>query len=485
MPLDCGHEAALHFRNAADDHKLESFSSGKPITEDSMIKQLALDDLKKQLRGELLQPSHAGYDNARSIFNAMIDHRPGAIVFCSGPADAAACVRFARQHGLPLSIRGGGHNVAGNSVCEGGVMLHMGKLNGVHVDVKNRTATAQPGVTLGDYDRATTPLDLVTPVGVVSRTGIAGLTLGGGLGWLMGKYGLACDNLISAEVVTAEGNTVHASETETPDLLWGLRGGGGNFGIVTELRYRLHPLEPTIAGLLLYPLEKSKDVLRFFREITHHCPDNLAVAAALLSSPDGTPVSAFVICYNGDPQQGEKILAPIRAFGPPLADAVGPVPFIQHQSMFDAAYPPGQQHYWKSGFMNSLPEEAMDVVIEHFARRASPLSSLMFEHMHGAASRVPADATAFANRFDHYNFSAFGVWEHAKDNDLNRKWVQNFWQAMQPHLSGRAYVNYLGQEGADRVREAYGPNFDRLAALKKKYDPTNFFRLNQNIPPAT
>jgi len=448
------------------------------------MSQAAVEELKEQVRGEVLRPADAGYDEARCIYNAMIDRRPAAIVFCSGTADAAACVRFARERDLPLSIRGGGHNVAGNAVCEGGVMLHMGKLKGVQVDVKNRTATAQPGVTLGDYDGATTPLDLVTPLGVVSRTGIAGLTLGGGLGWLMGKHGLACDNLLGAEVVTAEGKIVQASETENADLLWGLRGGGGNFGIVTELRYRLHRLETTIGGLLIYPLEKSKEVLRFFREITHQCPDELMVAAAILNSPDGIPVSAFVVCYNGDPRQGEKVLAPIRAFGPPVADTVGPVPFIQHQSMFDATYPPGQFHYWKSGFMDSLPEEAMDVAIEHFARRSSPLSSLMIEHMHGVASRIPADATAFPHRFDHYNLSGFGIWADARDHELNRKWVQDFWQAARPYLSGRAYVNYLSQEGADRVREAYGPNYDRLAALKKKYDPTNFFRFNQNIPPA-
>jgi FAD/FMN-containing dehydrogenase len=449
-----------------------------------MMNLAAIEELKKQVCGQVLQPSDVGYGESRSIYNAMIDRRPAAIVLCAGTADAAACVRFAREHDLPLSIRGGGHNVAGNAVCDGGVMLHMGKLKGVRVNVKNRTAAAQPGVTLGDYDRATTPYDLVTPTGVVSRTGIAGLTLGGGLGWLMGKHGLACDNLMGAEVVTAEGKTVQASETENADLLWGLRGGGGNFGVVTELRYRLHPLEPTIGGLLIYPLEKSKEVLRFYREITHQCPDELAVAAALLNSPDGTPVSAFAVCYNGDPKQGERVLAPIRAFGPPVADAVGPVPFVQHQSMFDAAYPPGQLHYWKAGFMNSLPEEAMEVAMEHFAHRPSPLTTLFFEHMHGAASRVPADATAFAHRFDHYNFSAFGVWKDAKDNDVNRKWVQDLWQAARPHLSGRAYVNYLGQEGAGRVREAYGPNYERLAALKKNYDPTNFFRLNQNIPPA-
>ena len=449
-----------------------------------MINPAALAELKKQARGEVLQSSDAGYHEARSIYNAMIDRRPGAIVFCSGTADAAASVRFAREHDLPLSIRGGGHNVAGNAVCDGGVMLHMGNLRGVRVDVKNRTSIAQPGVTLGDYDQATSPHNLVTPVGVVSRTGIAGLTLGGGLGWLMSKYGLACDNLMSAEMVTAEGKTVQASETENPDLLWGLRGGGGNFGVVTELRYRLHPLEPCIGGMLIYPIEKSKEVLRFFREIAHQSPDNLVAMAGLLNTPDGTPVSAIVVCYNGDPKQGEKILAPIRAFGPPVADTVAPIAYLELQSMFDATYPTGQLHYWKSGFMNSLSDEAMDVAIEHFAQRRSPLTSLTFEHMHGAASRVPVDATAFPHRFDHFNFSIFGIWQDAKDNDANRKWIQGLWQDVGKHLSGRAYVNYMSQEGTDRVREAYGTNYERLAALKKKYDPTNFFRLNQNIPPA-
>ena len=448
------------------------------------MNQSAIEELKKQVRGEVLLPSHSGYDEARTVYNAMIDRRPGVIVRCSGTADAVACVQFAREHDLPLSIRGGGHNVAGNAVCEGGVMLHMGKLTGVRVDVNQRVATVEPGVTLGDYDRATHSQGVVTPVGVVSRTGIAGLTLGGGLGWLMGKYGLTCDNLIGAEVVTAEGNVVQASEAENSDLFWGLRGGGGNFGIVTEFRYRLYPLEPTISGLLIYPLEKTKEVLRFFREIAQECRDELAIAAALLNSPDGVPVCGFVVCYNGDPSQGEKVLAPIRAFGPPLADLVGPIPFIQHQSMFDPMYPPGQLHYWKAGFVKSLSEEVMDVAIEHFPRRPSSQTSLMLEHIHGAASRVPVDATAFAHRFDGFNLSAFGVWEDARDNEVNREWVQGFWRDAQPHLSGRAYVNYLGQEGADRVREAYGPNYERLAALKRKYDPTNFFRLNQNIPPS-
>jgi FAD/FMN-containing dehydrogenase len=448
------------------------------------MNRVATEELKKQVRGEVLLPLDAGYDEARSVYNAMIDRRPAAIVYCSGTEDAAACVRFAREHDVHLSIRGGGHSVAGNAVSDGGVMLHMGKLKGVRVDAKNRTAAAEPGVTLGDYDRATTTQKLVTPTGVVSRTGIAGLTLGGGLGWLMGRLGLACDNLMGAEVVTAEGKIVQASEEENADLLWGLRGGGGNFGIVTEFRYRLHPLDPTIGGLLIYPLEKCKEVLRFYREITQECPDELVVAAALLNSPDGVPVCGFAVSYNGDPAKGEKVLKPIRTFGPPVADTVAPVPFVQHQSMFDATYPTGQLHYWKAGFMNSLPDEAMDVAIEHFAHRSSLLTTLFFEHMHGAASRVPAEATAFAHRFDHYNFSAYGIWKDRSANDANVKWVQDFWKAARPFLSGRAYVNYLGQEGADRVREAYGPNYARLEALKKKYDRTNFFRLNQNIPPS-
>ena len=447
------------------------------------MNRAAIEELKKQVRGEVLQPSDAGYDEARSVYNVMIDRRPEAIVFSSGAEDAAASVRFARQHEGPLSIRGGGHSVAGNAVCDGGVMLHMGKLKGVEVDAKGRTAKAQPGVTLGDYDAATTPQNLVTPTGVVSRTGIAGLTLGGGLGWLMGKHGLACDNLMGAEVVTAEGKIVQANEIENSDLLWGLRGGGGNFGIVTEFRFRLHPLEPQIGGLLIYPLEKSKEVLRFYYDITHKCPDELMIAAALLNSPDGVPVIGFAVSYNGDPVKGEKLLAPIRSFGPPVADTIAQVSFTQMQTLFDATYPAGQLHYWKAGFMKSLTGEAMDTLIDHFARRPSPLSSLFIEHMHGAASRVPADATAFAHRFDHYNLSAYGIWVDPKANDANVKWVRDFWKDAQPFLSGRAYVNYLGQEGADRVREAYGPNFSRLAALKKKYDPTNFFRLNQNIPP--
>jgi FAD/FMN-containing dehydrogenase len=449
-----------------------------------MMKPSAIEGLKKQVRGEILQPGDAGYDEARSVYNAMIDRRPAVVVRPTGTEDVVAAVRFAHDQDLPLSIRGGGHSVSGNAACDGGVMLDMSKMKGIQIDTANRTATADPGLTLGDYDKATNAQQLVGPMGIVSKTGIAGLTLGGGMGWLIGKYGLACDNLIGAEVVTAEGKTVRASEEENPDLLWGLRGGGGNFGVVTKFQYRLHPLQPMLGGLLIHPVDKAREVLRFYREATQELPDELIVYAAMLTAPDGNVVSAMVAGYMGDPAKGEKALAPIRAFGPPLADTVSVVPYVQHQSMFDDAYPRGQFHYWKSGFMKSLSDEAIGALVEQFHRRPTPLTHFVLEHMHGAASRVPETATAFPHRFVHYNLGGFSIWDDRKDEDAGSEWVAGFWQAVKPYLSGRVYVNYLGQEGADRVREAYGPVFDRLAALKKKYDPTNFFRLNQNVPPA-
>lgn len=450
-----------------------------------MLTERALDDLKAQIRGQVLTPSDPAYTQARTIYNAMIDRRPAVIVYSSGAPDAAAAVRFAREHSLPISVRGGGHNVAGNAVCDNGLMLHMGRLNHVSVDAKNRASAAQPGAKLGDYDSATAPHGLVTPLGVVSQTGIAGLTLGGGLGWLLGKYGLACDNLIGAEVVTAEGTTIQTSEHENPDLLWGLRGGGGNFGIVTEFRYRLHPLPPVLAGMLVYPISQSREVLRFFRETAPDLPDELMLMAGLLDAPDGAPACAIVAGYFGDPAQGEKTLAPIRAFGKPLLDTIAPIGYQQLQTMYDASYPAGLCNYWKAGFMDSVPDAIIDLAMEQFHHRPSRRIVFIFEHMHGAASRVPVEATAFAHRFNHFNFSVFGVWDDPKDNEANVQWVRGVWQSAQPHLSGRAYVNYLGEEGASRVREAYGPNYLRLASLKKQYDPTNFFHLNQNIPPAS
>ncbi|MGH9817424.1 MAG: FAD-binding oxidoreductase [Candidatus Acidiferrales bacterium] len=444
----------------------------------------ATNHLRQKLRGELLAPADTGYDEARRIFNAMIDRHPALIVRCAHTDDVAAAVRFAREHSLPVSVKGAGHNVAGNAVCDHGVMIDCSGMKRIEVDTANRIAKAQPGPTLGEFDKATTAQGLFTTMGVVSKTGIAGLTLGGGLGWLMGKFGLACDNLMAAEVVTAEGKVVRASAEENADLLWGLRGGGGNFGIVTRFDYRLHPVEPVIGGLVLHPLGRAIELLRFYRELIANCPDPLTLYVAIQNGPDGTPVCGIAAGYCGEPAGGEGLLAPIRAFGSPIADMIAPVSYVQQQSMIDDFYTAGFSYYWRSAMLDTLSDEAMDVLLEYFQRRPSPLTQMFFEHMHGAASRVPPADTAFAHRSNQLNFSALGIWRESKETDANLAWMHEFWRDLRPHLARRAYVNYLGQEGAERVREAYGPNYERLVALKTKYDPTNFFRFNQNTQPA-
>ena len=448
-----------------------------------MLSERATQDLRKRLQGELLLPSDPGYDEARHIFNAMIDRRPAVIARCSTTQDVAASVQFAREHNLAVSVKGAGHNVAGNAVCDDGVMIDCSRMKGIEVDTKKRTAKAQPGLTLGEFDRATTAQALFTTMGVVSKTGIAGLTLGGGFGWLMGKFGLACDNLTAAEVVTAEGEVVRASGEENADLLWGLRGGGGNFGIVTRFEFRLHPVEPVIGGLLLYPFERAKELMQCYREAVANSPDELILLVAMEAGPDGTPLCGFGVGYCGDPAQNDKALARVRAFARPVVDTVAEVPYIQQQSMLDEGYPFGRYYYWKAGLMDQLSDEAMDVLVEYFPRRPSVLTQMFLEHIHGAASRVPVTATAFPHRYNQLNFSALAIWLDEKETEANMTWVRELWGDLRPHLAGRAYVNYLSQEGAERVREAYGPNYNRLVALKNKYDPTNFFRFNQNIQP--
>jgi FAD/FMN-containing dehydrogenase len=362
-------------------------------------------------------------------------------------------------------------------------MIDCSRMKSVRVDRANRVAVADPGVTLGEFDRSTTSENFVTTMGMVSKTGIAGLTLGGGLGWLMGRFGLACDNLIAAEVVTADGRVVRASEKENEDLLWGLRGGGGNFGIVTRFEYRLHPLEPTTGGLLLYPLERGADVLRHFRDITRSYPDELSVVQGLLNAPDGSPVAALGVNYCGEVAAAETALRPVRACGTPVADTVATSPYTQLQSMMDEAYPSGLYYYWKSGMMDTLNDAAIPILLHYFRTRPSPLTQMFFEHIHGAAARVPQQATAFAHRRELFNFTVLAFWKDAAESDANLAWLQSFWKDFQPHLGRGAYVNYLSQEGPERVRDAYGPNYQRLVALKRKYDPTNFFRYNQNISP--
>lgn len=447
------------------------------------MNQAAMQALRARLQGEMLKPGDAGYDEARRIYNAMIDRRPAVIVRCGATDDVVAAVEFAREHDLAVSIKGAGHNVAGNAVCEGGVMIDCSRMKGIEIDTARRTAEAQAGLTLGDFDKATTAHGLFTTMGVVSKTGIAGLTLGGGLGWLMGKFGLACDNLIGAEMVTAEGKVVRTSEQENSDLLWGLRGGGGNFGIVTRFEYRLHPVEPLMGGLILHPASELESLLHFYREQTAACPDELTLVAAMLNLPDGTPACGLGVAYCGDPAAGEKAVARLREFGKPIVDTVAPIPYVQQQSMLDDGYPAGLHHYWKASMMEAVSDEAVRLMGEYFRRRPSPLTQMFLEHIHGAASRVAPTATAFAHRREQFNFAVFGIWPEPKETRTNMAWLQEFWEKFQPYRTRGAYVNYLGQEGAERVREAYGPNYERLVALKQQYDPTNFFRFNQNIAP--
>jgi FAD/FMN-containing dehydrogenase len=432
---------------------------------------------------EVLRPDDAAYDDARSVFNAMIDRRPLVIVRCRSTEDVLRGVLLAREHDLVLSVRGGGHNVAGNAVCDGGVMLDLSPMRAVRVDPAARTAVAGPGALLGDLDRATQANGLATPLGVMSGTGIAGLTLGGGLGWLGGRFGLACDNLVAAEVVTAGGD-VRTVDAETyPDLLWGLRGGGGNFGVVTAFTYALHPVGPVLAGGLVHPWSAAADVLRFHDEFVATAPDELATAVSVFRDPDAGPLVSIGLCWSGDLADGERVLAPLRAFGAPLADTVTTLAYVDWQSAPDASYPRGRQHYWKSGYLRSLPDAAIDVLLDAVPDMPSTASGIGLQGMRGAASRVPVDATAFPHRTPQYDFLILGQWEDPADSERNIGWARRTFTAMTPHLADAVYVNNLGAEGPDRVRAAYGANHDRLVALKAKYDPDNVLRLNQNIKP--
>ena len=449
-----------------------------------MLSEAVTKNFQASLRGQLLTPADSEYDAARKVFNAMIDKRPKLIARCAGAADVVCCVQFAREHALPLSVRGGGHSVAGSGVSDGGLTIDFSRMKAIRVDPVRRTALAQPGLILGEFDRETQAFGLATTLGIVSMTGISGLTLGGGLGWLMGKHGLACDNVLSADVVTAEGKLVTANATENQDLFWGVRGAGANFGVVTSLEYRLHPVAPVLAGMLLYDMSKAKDFLRFYAEFSRSAPDELGTAFGMLTAPDGNPVAGAVAAYFGPVKEGEKVLKPLRSFGTPLADLIQPMSYVAAQSMLDVSYPQGFFHYWKSGFLRELSDGAMETMISFVRSKPTPGCQAFLEHLHGAARRVPPTETAFGNRDVEYNLLILAMSPDPADTEKNTRWARDFWAAMQPYVGGRVYVNYLGAEEAGRIREAYGPNYDRLAALKKKYDPTNFFRLNQNIRPA-
>ncbi|MBA2450319.1 MAG: FAD-binding oxidoreductase [Chloroflexi bacterium] len=444
----------------------------------------AVQALSAAVRGTVLCPSDDSYDTARRVFNGMIDRRPALIVRCAGTSDVIQGVNFARTHGLVLSVRGGGHSVAGKAVCDGGLMLDLSGMKGVRVDPVRRTADAQPGLLLRDLDHETQAFGLATPLGIVSVTGIAGLTLGGGLGWLNGKYGLACDNLLSADVVTADGELLTASAAELEDLFWGLRGGSGNFGIVTSFRYELHPVGPVLAGGVTYPLSKAREVLRFYHEFASTCPDELSTVGSLGTGPDGSLVVSIVVCYCGPIEAGQRVVRPLREFGDPLEDGIQPMPYCTLQSAADTGFPSGRQHYWKSSWLKDLNDDAIDVLARFVAENPSPTTGVGLQQMHGVASRVDQAATAFPHRGEQFDFLILSNWDDPTDAERNIEWTRAFFQAMQPFLERGVYVNDLGDEGDDRVRAAYGVNYERLAAVKKKYDPTNFFHSNHNIQPA-
>jgi FAD/FMN-containing dehydrogenase len=446
-----------------------------------------VEELRQTMRGDLLLQGDDGYEGARRIWNGMVNRRPALIARCAGAADVISSVAFARKHGLVLSVRGGGHNVAGNAVCDGGLMIDLSSMKGVRVDPQRRTVRAEGGCTWRDLDQEAAAFGLATTGGIIPATGVAGLTLGGGLGWLMRKHGLSCDNLLSADVVLADGGTLTANATENPDLFWGLRGGGGNFGVVTSFEYRLHAVSQILGGMLVHPLDRAHDVLRFLREFMQVAPDELACMAVFLTGPDGSKILAVVVCYCGPVAEGERVLGPLRSFGPPAADQIAAMPYVQLQGLLEAGFPPGLQNYWKSNFLRELGDEAIATLIESFREVPSSTSAIAIEQLGGAVSRTADDSTAFAHRSAHSNLLVVSSWPNPADNAVNIGWTRSVWQAMQPFSTEGVYVNYLGpesDEGADRIKAAYGSSkYARLAALKKKYDPINLFRLNQNIRP--
>jgi FAD/FMN-containing dehydrogenase len=445
----------------------------------------SLTQLKAGLRGSLLLPADDGYDAARRVFNAMIDKRPAVIVRCAGAGDVIQAVKFARARDLLVAVRGGGHSIAGKSVCDGGLLIDLSLMKGMRVDPKRRTAQAQPGLRLGEFDRETQAFGLATTMGVVTDTGIAGLTLGGGIGWLNGKYGLACDNLLSADVVTADGELLTASAKKNEDLFWAVRGGGGNLGVVTSFEYQLHRVGPVFGGLVLHPISKGAEVLRFFDQFSRACPDEVSTVAAVITGPDGGVLAGIAACHCGSLAKGKKALKPLREFGPPAADLIQPRSYIEMQSLMDESWPPfGRMHYWKASFLPVLSEDAIEILVRFSAAMPSPLSFVVLQQVHGAASRVDPTATAFPHRAEQYSFEILAQWADPADTEKNIRWAREFWEAMQPFERG-VYVNDLGDETDDRIRAAYGVNYDRLAALKAKYDPSNFFRLNQNVRPAS
>ena len=441
--------------------------------------------LRDQCSGQVLGPGDAGYDEARQVHNGLIDKRPSLIVRCQDTADVVDAVNLARDEGLEVSVRGGGHNVAGRAVTDGGLMIDLQAMKGVHVDPRAGTVRAQAGVTWREFNRATHVHGLATTGGVVSTTGIAGLTLGGGLGWLMGKYGSAIDNVRSVEVVTADGQVRTASADEDADLFWAVRGGGGNFGAAVSIEYDAHPLSTVVGGILAWQLADAPKVIDYYRDFTATAPDEMTTFCGLVHAPDGSgnKIVATPLCYCGDISAGEKSVAQIRSATSPLLDLTGPMPYPVINTLLDDAFPKGARNYWKSAFFKELTPETVAVMVEAFERAPSPMSGMVIEHFHGLVTRIPATATAYPHREPGYNLVLMSQWLDPRDDDANIAWARETFAALAPYTADAAYVNYLDSDDTDRVRNAYGPNWDRLVALKQQYDPDNLFRLNANIRP--
>lgn len=444
----------------------------------------SLEDLRRQISGTLITPDDHEFDSARKIFNGAIDRRPLLIIQCKDQEDVVNSVKFSRESTFPVSIRSGGHNVAGNAICDKGIVIDLSKMKSIIVQPEEYRVYAQAGVTWKEFDTETQKYGLATPGGTVSSTGIAGLTLGGGIGWLRGKYGLTCDNLIALDIVTADGKVMHACADENPDLFWGLRGGGGNFGIVTNFVFRLHRVEHIFGGTVMYPFWQAKDVLNIYYDLARRAPDELTLSASFLTV-EATPVVTIDMAYLGEQAQAEALLAPLLNLGPALKNALRPISYNDLQCMFDNPFEAGLYSYWKSCFLSKFDNEVIDTILRYAEKVPSVKTKIFIDHIHGAAHRVPEIDTAFAHRQSEYCLLIAANWVDASEAHVNTQWTKEFFTTVSPFSSKRVYVNYLGMEEKDRLMEAYSSEqYTRLVALKNKYDPTNFFRFNQNIVPS-
>jgi FAD/FMN-containing dehydrogenase len=443
------------------------------------------DEMARAFNGSLVGPGDAGYDEVRAVHNGLVDKRPGLIARCHTVADVRDTVNLGRERGLEISVRGGGHNVAGRAVTDGGLMIDLSLMRGVAVDPNRRRARAQGGVTWNEYNRATGVYGQATTGGVVSTTGVAGLTLGGGLGWLMGQHGLAIDNLCQVELVAADGEVRLVDAESDPDLFWALRGGGGNFGVAASFEFETHPLDMVLGGLLAHPLAAAGDVIDTYRQFTKDLPDEATVFCGLVHAPDGsgTKLCALPLCHSGELGQAEADLAPLRQFGPPMLDLVEPMPYPVVNTMLDDGFPKGALNYWRSAFFTELSDAAVQTMVDAFEAAPSIMTGMVIEHFHGAVCRVDPAATAYPFREPGYNLVLAGQWSDLADTDANLRWIRDTFAALEPYTAPRVYVNYLADDESARVANAYGPNLDRLVEIKRRFDPDNLFRLNHNIDP--